>query len=48
MLLSARWGKWELMDALDVWDVVTVGWFAASAWQACKFEGVKQEEEEEQ
>ena len=36
------------MDPLDVWDVVTVGRFAGSAWQAWKFEGVKQEEEEEQ
>ena len=48
VLLSARWGRWELMDPLDMWDVVTLGKFAASAWQAWTFDGPKQEEEEEQ
>jgi hypothetical protein len=48
VLLSARWGRWELMDPLDAWDVLTVGKLAASAWQAGAYEGVKQEEEEEE
>jgi hypothetical protein len=47
VLFSARWGRWELMDPLHVWDVLTIGQLAASAWQAWRYEAVKQEEEEE-
>ena len=46
VLLSARWGRWELMDPWAAWDLLVVARKGAYAWQAWNFVGVKQEEEE--
>ncbi|KAL7414855.1 hypothetical protein BDY24DRAFT_440313 [Mrakia frigida] len=48
VLLSSRWGRWELMDPWEVTDLLAVALQAAYAWQAWNLPEVKQEEEEDE
>ncbi|KAL7414805.1 hypothetical protein BDY24DRAFT_384636 [Mrakia frigida] len=48
VLLSSRWGRWELMDPWRVTDLLEIMMQAAYAWQAWNLPEVKQEEEEDE